>query len=158
MMQIGAASPRFTLDANVLVYSVGVDAGPRHTSAVEIVRNAVRYDCLLTLQAVSESYTAVARKGYAPPAEAAATARDWLQAFRCTAASADAVRAALADSVAGRASYWDALLVATAAEAGCTLMLSEDMADGSTLSGVEIHNPFTRTGQLTARTRRLLDL
>jgi len=71
---------------------------------------------------------------------------------------ADAVRAALADSVAGRASYWDALLVATAAEAGCTLVLSEDMADGTSFSGVEIHNPFTRTGKLTARTRRLLEL
>lgn len=158
MMPSGAASPRFTLDANVLVYSVDVDAGARHSSAVQIIRNAVTCDCLLTLQAVSESYAAIARKRYAPPAEAAATARDWLQAFRCAAASADAVRAALADSVAGRASYWDALLVATAAEAGCTLILSEDMAGGSRLSGVEIHNPFTRSGALTPLTRRLLEL
>ena len=158
MMRSGAGSPRFTLDANVLVYSVDVDAGPRHLSAVQIVRNAARCDCLLTLQAVSESYAAIIRKGYAPPAEAAATARDWLDAFRCEAASANAVRAALADSVAGRASYWDALLVATAAEAGCTLLLSEDLADGSTLGGVQIHNPFTPSGQLTARTRGLLEL
>jgi predicted nucleic acid-binding protein len=65
---------------------------------------------------------------------------------------------ALADAVAGRASYWDALLVATAAEAGCELILSEDMADGTRLSGVEIHNPFGAASGLTARTRALLDL
>jgi predicted nucleic acid-binding protein len=58
----------------------------------------------------------------------------------------------------GRASYWDALLVATAAEAGCAVILTEDLAHGSTLGGVAIHNPFTRGGGLTARARRLLDL
>ena len=61
-------------------------------------------------------------------------------------------------SVAGRASYWDALLVATAGEAGCTLILTEDLTDGAVLSGVEIHNPFAAAGGLTARAGRLLDL
>jgi len=157
MVQSVADSPRFTLDANLLVYSVDSAAGVRHDLAGRIVLRAARHDCLLALQAVSEFYAVVTRKRIMPRDIAAARANDWLVAFPCAVASAGAVRAALADSVAGRASYWDALLVATAAEAGCTLILSEDMADGSTLGGVEIHNPFTRTGQLTARTRRLLD-
>src|SRR5712691_10017517 len=136
------ASQRFTLDTNLLVYSVDLDAGPRHIAAAQIVRGAVRRDCWLTLQAISAFYAAVTRKGYASPAEAAVTAGDWLQTFPCAAVSANAIRAALADAVAGRASYWDALLVATAAEAGCRLILTEDLADGGKLSGVEIHNPF----------------
>jgi predicted nucleic acid-binding protein len=151
-----AARPRFTLDTNLLVYSVDLDAGPRHIAAAQIVRCAVSRDCWLTLQAVSEFYAAVTRKGYAAPAEAAAAAGDWLHAFPCVAVSASAIRAALADAVAGRASYWDALLVATAAEAGCRLILTEDLADGATLGGVAIHNPFADGGGLTERARRLL--
>lgn len=67
------------------------------------------------------------------------------------------MRRALADHPGGRASYWDALLVTTAAEAGCSLILTEDMTDGAVLSGVEIHNPFTTVG-MTDLTRELLDL
>ena len=45
-------------------------------------------------------------------------------------------------AAAGQASYWDALLVATAAEAGCTAILTEDLADGGVLLGMRILNPF----------------
>jgi len=92
----------------------------------------------------------------APPAEAAAQAADRLELFPTVTASPAALRAALAEATAGRASYWDALLVATAAEAGCTIVLTEDMSDGSILSGVRVHNPFAPSGGLTETTRRLL--
>jgi predicted nucleic acid-binding protein len=82
---------------------------------------------------------------------------DLMMAFRCLAVSERAIRAALPHAVGGRASYWDALLVATAAEAGCRLILTEDMADGTFLCDVEIHNPFTTNG-MTDLTRELLDL
>ena len=158
LMTRTAASQRFTLDTNLLVYAVDLDAGPRHTAAVQIVRGAASRDCWLTLQAISEFYAAVTRKGYASPGEAATTASDWLQTFPCAAVSASAIRAALGDAVAGRASYWDALLVATAAEAGCALILTEDLADGAMLGGVAIHNPFAPAGGLTERARVLLGL
>lgn len=38
------------------------------------------------------------------------------------------------------------------------MILTEDMADGAILGGVEIHNPFDPGGGLTARARRLLGL
>jgi predicted nucleic acid-binding protein len=78
-----------------------------------------------------------------PACEAAAQVQDWLIAFPCVAVSVYAVRTALADAVAGRASYWDGLLIATAAEAGCTLILTEDLGHSRRIAGVEIHNPFT---------------
>ena len=157
-MRNESASPRFTLDTNLLVYSVDSAAGVRHDLSAEIALGAVRQDCWLTFQAVSEFYAAVTRKRIVPANIAAARANDWLTAFPCAAVSAEAVRIALTNAVARRASYWDALLVATAAEAGCTLVLTEDLAHGTTLSGVEIHNPFTRSGGLTRRVQRLLRL
>jgi predicted nucleic acid-binding protein len=151
-------SERFSLDTNLLVYSVDGKSGTRHRLAIEIVDQAMGRDCRLTLQSLSEFYVAVSRKRIIRAADAAAQVNDWMAAFSCVAASADAVKSALAMSLAGQASYWDALLIATAAEAGCAVVLTEDMASGAVLAGVEIHNPFDSGGGLTARARRLLGL
>jgi predicted nucleic acid-binding protein len=149
---------RFTLDTNLLVYSVDNAAGERHRLAREIVDRAVESECLLTLQSLGEFYSYVTWKGIMPSVDAAAQAVDWLELFPTVAASAAAIRVALADAAAGRASYWDALLIATAAEAGCSIVLTEDMSDGGALGGLRIHNPFAASGKLTDITRRLLGL
>jgi len=148
---------RFTLDSNLLVYSVASEEGARHEAAVEIVNRAVDADCWLTLQSLSEFYS-VSRRKNVPRERAAAQVENWLVAFPHIAVSATAIRTALSHHLAGRASYWDALLVTTAAEAGCTLVLTEDMADGAMLGGVRIHKPFTPDGVLSELTRQLLDL
>lgn len=155
---MSAEGARFTLDTNLLVYSVDNAGGARHDLAREIVDRAVESECWLTLQALGEFYVAVTRKGITPPAEAAAQAADWLELFPTVAASAAGIRVALAAAAAGHASYWDALLVATAAEAGCAIVLTEDMSDGSVVGGLRIHNPFAGLSELTGLTRRLLGL
>jgi predicted nucleic acid-binding protein len=155
---MSAEQDRFTLDTNILVYSIDNKAGRRHDLAAEIVDRAADRDCWLTLQAVSEFYVAVTRKALVPAAAALAQAGDWLSIFPHAAASASAVRAALSESAAGRASYWDALLLATAAEAGCTTILTEDLKDGASIGGSRVHHPFARDGGLTEEARRLLGL
>jgi predicted nucleic acid-binding protein len=42
----------------------------------------------------------------------------------------------------GRLSMFDALLLATAREAGCTVLLSEDMQDGAEFDGLVVRNPL----------------
>jgi predicted nucleic acid-binding protein len=112
----------------------------------------------LRLQAVSEFYAVVSRKRIVPPADSAAQAIDGLELFPSAAASESAVRTALADAAAGRASYWDALLLVTAGEAGCVGILTEDLADSAELGGIRIHNPFAAGGALTSLARRFLGL
>jgi predicted nucleic acid-binding protein len=148
---------RFTLDTNVLVYALDQRAGDRHAVATRIIERVVAVDCCLTLQVVSEFYTVVIRKALVSRSEALAQARDWLDMFRTVPASADAVRAALASADVGLMSYWDALLVATAAEAGCSAILTEDLADGSILHGVRVINPFAGH-ELSAAAQVLLHL
>ena len=155
---MSAADERFTLDTNLLVCAIDNAAGARHDVAGQIIQHAVRLDCWLTLQAVSEFYAAVTRKGIVQPRDAAAQAADWLDLFPCAAASETAVRTALTDAAVGRASYWDALLVATAGEAGCRAILTEDLADGADLGGVRIRNPFSASGEVTEEVRGLLGL
>ncbi len=146
---------RFTLDTNILVYSVDDDAVLRREIALTVIAQAAVQDCHLTLQALSEFFAVVTRKNLASPAEAAAQVADWLELFPTSAASESALRAALATSVAGQLSYWDGLLLATAAEAGCAAILTEDMAEGSLMHGVRIVTPFGPAG-LTAEAERLL--
>ncbi|MGA9012311.1 MAG: hypothetical protein WB509_07430, partial [Acetobacteraceae bacterium] len=64
---------------------------------------------------------------------------------------------ALAVAASGRASYWDALLIHTAADAGCTAILTEDLADGTVMADVRIVNPFG-SGALSAAAEELLSV
>jgi hypothetical protein len=58
------------------------------------------------------------------------------------AVDADLVTAAISGSRTWQLSYWDALIVAAAAAAGCTRLLTEDLADGADYAGVRVENPF----------------
>jgi predicted nucleic acid-binding protein len=97
----------------------------------------------------------VTRKHLVPVADARDQALDWLDMFPTVSASAGAVRAALTTAAAGKASYWDALLVITATEAGRTAILTEDLAHGAVLAGVRSINPFAGAA-LSAEAEALL--
>jgi predicted nucleic acid-binding protein len=107
------------------------------------------------LQSISEFYAAVTRKRLVSAASARDQALDWLDMFPSVGASAGAVRTALTTAATGQVSFWDALLVITAADAGCTTILTEDLADGHRLAGVRIINPFAGA-VLTAAAEALL--
>ena len=133
---------RFTLDTNVLVYALAGNSDARRQRAEHIIDLARHCDCWLTVQSVSEFYAAVTRKRLASRTQAAAQANDWLDMFSTAAPTTNAVRSALVVAGSERASYWDALLIATAAEVGCTAILTEDMSDKGSLYDVRILNPF----------------
>ena len=44
-----------------------------------------------------------------------------------------------------RLGIWDSVILATAADAGCRLLLSGDMQDGFTWAGVTVANPYAST-------------
>ena len=133
---------RFSLDSNVLVYAVDGSAGLRHARALEILLLAARRDCVLTLQALGELYHVATRKRLATRQEAAAQVRDLLAIFPIASADVEALRTALEEAERGKLSYWDGLLIATAARAGCSHLLSEDMHDGARFGGMTILDPF----------------
>jgi predicted nucleic acid-binding protein len=133
---------RFTLDSNILVYATDSASALRHGLAVSLVDGSTEADCVLTVQSLGEFFHAVTRKGIAPRLAAARQVHDWMGVFSTAAASETALGAAIDISAAGLLSFWDALLVATAEEAGCSLVLSEDMHDGMKLGGITIRNPF----------------
>jgi predicted nucleic acid-binding protein len=133
---------RFSLDANVLVYAADSRAGNRHARALHILVSAARRDCVLTLQTLGEFFHAATRKRIAPRHDAAAQVNDLLAIFRTAAADVEAFRTALEWAERGRHSFWDGVLVATVARAGCDFLLSEDMQDRARFGSVTILDPF----------------
>jgi predicted nucleic acid-binding protein len=133
---------RFSLDANVLVYAADSRAGQRHTRALHILVAAARRDCVLTLQALGEFFHTAACKRIVPRRDAAEQVRDLLDIFRTVTADGAAFRAALDWAERGTRSFWDGVLIATLASAGCEVLLSEDMQDGARFGGVTVLDPF----------------
>jgi len=72
--------------------------------------------------------------------------RDWMLLFPIAAADAAALDGALVAVEHGGFSFWDALLMATAEGAGCTAVISEDMADGAAIGSATVRHPFAGDG------------
>jgi len=140
------SAERFTLDTNILVYAVDAREGYKRELAIRIIEAAGGLDCPLALQAVGEFYMAATRKLKLGAKDAAARATQLIAGFDTFGYSVHAVRAALEEDPRGRFSYWDGVLLASAAEAGCTTLFSEDLADGARFGSIVVANPFREDG------------
>jgi predicted nucleic acid-binding protein len=79
------------------------------------------------------------------PADARTAILSWRDAIS-TRDTTDAAFLAAMDLVADHhVSIWDALILAVAADAGCRLLLTEDLQEGFTWRGVRVVNPFADT-------------
>jgi predicted nucleic acid-binding protein len=136
------SAERFTLDTNILVTSIDAREAAKRQTAARVVEKAVRLDCPLALQAVGEFYIAATTKLKLEAKDAARRAELLIASFETFVHSKTAVQAAMNEASKGRFSFWDGLLLASAAEAGCTHILSEDMADGARFGSVVVVNPF----------------
>ena len=132
-----SAELRFTIDTNVLIYAAVRDSSAQHRIASGLLTRAAGRECLLTLQALSEFYAVTTRKRLLPPGRGLA-----LALFETLPASPDALALALDAVATHRLSFWDALLWATAREAGCRWLLSEDLRDRREIGGVGFVDPF----------------
>ena len=151
------SAERYSIDTNILVYSVDRREGDKHARALDIMERSVDLDCVLTAQSLAEFVVVATRRRMLSKPHAIAQARDWRLLFPVVTASALAFDTAFTAFEAGRFGLWDALLLATAGDAGCTIVLSEDMQDGGTLDGVSVRNPL-RGAALPDDLQRLLGM
>jgi len=140
------SAKRFSLDANVLIYFFDPRYPGKQSVAQHIMSLAIARDCWIGLQAVGEFYTAATRNKILTRADAAKEVLGFLANFDTFPSTPTAHRSAARGAPAGQFSYWDAVLLASAAEAGCELLLSEDMQDGMTVGPLTIRNPFGPAG------------
>ena len=146
-----------TGDTNLFIYAIDPKDISKQVAARAIIVRLRQRRASIALQVVGEFQNTALRKLKTARPYVAEYAVGLLQSFHTFSPSRSSAIAALEEMAAGRLSYWDALMLASAAEAGCTTMLSEDMQDGATLLGLEIVNPFA-AGGVSPRAAELLDL
>jgi predicted nucleic acid-binding protein len=124
-------------DTNVLVYAQQAD------EKADRARELFAVGGKLSVQVLNE-FTAVSRRKQR---------RDWPEIAEAIsdvlalvdpplALTLDLHAAALALAEDHQLSFYDALIVASAIEAGCDILYSEDMQHGRTIGGLAIVNPF----------------
>ena len=149
------SAERLTLDANVLVYAVDTREPSKQAAAIEIIVAAARMRSKLGLQAIGEFYVASTRKVKVTPAVARRRVEYLLSTFEVFQHTRASIAEAAAQAAARRYFFWDAVLLASADEAGCTVMLSEDMHDGAKFGNIVVRNPFGPNGLSDAAKKAL---
>ena len=136
---------RCFIDTNVLVYADSTDEPRKQRIAIDLLRH-LRFERLgvLSTQVLNEYIQVGLRKLGLPHAHI----REQLHCYRqfdIAAVTPVTVDMALDLHQKHALSYWDALIVASAHIAGCSVLLTEDMGTGEILAGVKLVNPFTST-------------
>jgi predicted nucleic acid-binding protein len=134
---------RVALDTNVLAYAEGVNGAARKRTALELIEKLPEGATLLPVQTLGELFNLLVRKAGRTPAKARAAMLSWKDAFPLIETSAEVMLAAADLATDHQLSIWDSVILSASAEAGCRLLLSEDLQQGFTWKGVTVTNPFS---------------
>ena len=135
-------SDRAFLDTNVIIYLYSEDEAGKRNVAYELVNNTT---CVTSTQVMSEASNVWLRK-YNLGNDEVSKYLDEIEAVcnEITLIRRKTINQAL--DMKGRYGYsfYDCLMLASALEANCKIIVTEDMKDGQLVSGaLRIVNPFT---------------
>jgi predicted nucleic acid-binding protein len=130
------------LDTNVLVYAEGLNGEAMQVRALSIVDRLVPESTLLPVQILCELYNVLTKKAGRSRAKARDAVLRWGDTFPLIETSSSVQLMAMDLAADRQLAFWDALILSAAADASCRLLLSEDLQDGFTWSGVTVANPF----------------
>ncbi len=132
------------VDTNVLVYGFDKSSSPKKRVAQRLLTELMEEDRLrVSTQVLQELFVTLTKKvsQRCSTEEALAVLED-LTAWPLMVIDYAAVRAAVGLADQARLSFWDALIVVSAARAGAAVLYTEDLNDGQEILGVRICNPF----------------
>jgi predicted nucleic acid-binding protein len=130
------------LDTNILAYLEGTEDEDKRRRAVAMLGRIRSEQLVVPVQVLGELFNVLTRKRNRPAAVAREAVMQWVDTMTITPTTVTAIARAVDLVVDHRLSTWDAVILAAAAEAGCRVLLSEDMQHGFTWSGVTVVNPF----------------
>jgi predicted nucleic acid-binding protein len=130
------------LDTNVLACAEGVNGTLMRDKALDLIQRLPSGSIVLPTQTLGELFNVLVRKAKRRPSRARVAVLSWRDAYAVVETSA-AVIVNAADLASDHGlTIWDSVALAASAEAGCRLLLSEDLQDGFTWRGVTVANPF----------------
>lgn len=135
---------RTFVDTNVLVYAHDTTARTKRNAAVALVEGLWEsgHGCV-SIQVLQELFVNLTRK--LPRPLGTDSAKDAVEDFARWAVhvpAAEDVLAAIDLHERYRISFWDAMIVRSAAALGCETLLSEDLNAGQRYGGVLVVDPF----------------
>ena len=140
-----SADPWF-VDTNVLVYAFDDDSPGKRKVARRLLDDKAD-QLVLSTQVLGEFYVTVTRKLANPlPASRAVEALDALCAFPVRGLGPELVRSAVRRSASSQVSYWDALIIECALDAGAAVLLTEDLQHDQRFETLRVVNPFRDDG------------
>lgn len=138
-------SGRFFLDTNIFVYVFDTSAARKALQADALIRKAIETRSGVVSYQVVQEFFNVAFRRFSNPMNSADAEQYLATTFRPLLA-VQSSQALYAEALRIRARYrlawYDSLIVAAAAEAGCDVLYSEDFQHGQELGSTTIANPF----------------
>ncbi len=130
------------LDTNVLAYAEGVNGAEKRQVALTLLAQLTPDSTFIPVQVLGELLVVLVCKAGRSRRDATAAVLGWGDAFPLIDTSPAVLLSAMDLVSAHQLHTWDAAILAAAADAGCRVLLSEDLQDGFTWSGVTVVNPF----------------
>jgi predicted nucleic acid-binding protein len=110
--------------------------------ALDLISCLPQESTVIPVQVLGELFNVLVRKAGKSRAVARDVLLSWRDAFSVVETSSEIVFAAADLATDHRFGIWDAIILSAASQAGCRLLLSEDLQDGFTWGGVTVVNPF----------------
>lgn len=129
-------------DTNVLVYSAAMGDDRRRDRANGLLSGSMAHRRVVPLQVLGEFYRVSVKKFRRPAADVVKDIESYQNAFSIAPTTEEAFGQALSLSQQHHLDIWDAVILAVAAEAGCGLLLTEDLQDGFIWRGLTVADPF----------------
>jgi predicted nucleic acid-binding protein len=137
-----SADLRVALDTNILAYAEGVNGEDRRDAALAVLRGLAADEVLVPAQALGELFVVLTRKARRQAGAARDAVLGWSDGYALVDTTPAVILEAMELVTTHRLGFWDAVMLAAAAQSGCRLLLSEDMQHGFTWRGVTVRNPF----------------
>jgi predicted nucleic acid-binding protein len=131
------------IDTNILVYAEDVHEKTKNVAALEILQRLPGETTLIPVQALGELYHVLTGKVRRSTEQAHKAVLRWGDTFPLIELTPEVLLAAVDLAATHRLFIWDAAILASAADAGCRLLLSEDFQEGFFWRGVTVTNPFS---------------
>jgi predicted nucleic acid-binding protein len=133
---------RTFFDTNILVYADDKATPAKQRRAIELVaEHRFAATGVVSLQVLQEYFVTVTRK-LQLDAKIARRKVELLAEFDVVVPEVSDVLAAIDLHRLYTVSFWDALILRSAKQAGCKVLFSEDMQSAREIDGIRIENPF----------------
>jgi predicted nucleic acid-binding protein len=130
------------IDTNVIVYANDAADADKQGRAVEVVRELLESGGGVISTQVLMEYAAVATHKLGQSRAAVSRQIVNLERMEVVPVGAELIREGLEMAESHTLSSWDGVIIAAAAAAQCTEIISEGFSHGTRLAGVRVRNPF----------------